>query len=303
MTLAELKQAILDGTVDNRFMIFKCPQNTYVANQYIKEICSIRGCEINKIKSINELNSSALSLVMGYENYINILNVETFNEIAFDYDDCKDIIVICEKIDKKIEPKVKPYIIDFGKLVDWQVIDYMKFYSAGLNEDEYKWLYEACSGDIYKITNELDKLNLFKECERHEILDGLRYSKGSDLYSKTILDLSNAILRKDYLTLSDYLLHRECLKLDPIALTNLLLGSFKKILMVRFNSGKTPEQLDMTPRQFGYIQNTSDYNHLTFNSVKSKVKFLSEIDFRLKNNELDMSNDIFVDYLICNLLN
>ena len=55
---------------------------------------------------------------------LSVLRVEVFDEFA-EYKDIKNVIVICDKLDKKIEKVVADFVLTMPKLVDWQVVDYI----------------------------------------------------------------------------------------------------------------------------------------------------------------------------------
>lgn len=98
MTLQDLKQRILGDESIEDFIIFKCPDGDFLANQYIDEICDRRGCGVNYINSVLEPSMSAFSLVFDFSNELNVLRVEEFNEFIEDYSSCNNIIVVCEKL-------------------------------------------------------------------------------------------------------------------------------------------------------------------------------------------------------------
>ena len=64
-------------------------------------ICNKSGKEKRLIESIFE-HQSALSLVFDFTEYVNVLKTETFSEFIEDYSELSDTIVVCNKVDKKI---------------------------------------------------------------------------------------------------------------------------------------------------------------------------------------------------------
>lgn len=300
MTLEELKIEIENNEISDTFKIFKYADNQFLPNQFLTEICSRSGCMIKRTASIFNQTSSALSLVFDNDSDINVVIVDEFSEESDNYDDLKNTIVVCQKINKKIQESVKEYVIEFPKLLEWQIIDYMKYICPGLNEQDYTWLYSATTGDIYRIINELDKLLVFEESERIVAFDRLKNDPASDLFSQSILDLSEAIATNNRKVLYDYLLHSKYLDYDPIALANILLKKYKNIAYVCLGSGLTAEQLGMQQKTFNGIKY---YNKgYTADKVYKMIKFLSMLDSQLKNNKLDCSKDTLISYIISKML-
>jgi len=170
MTLVQLKEAILENIIPDDFMVLHCSDNHFLAEQYVQSICSCTKKVPNNITSLFEVQDSAFALVFDFDERINILRVDEFNEQADDYSRFNNTIVICDKIDKKIATKVSNFVIEIPKLQDWQVLAYMQQVCPGLERHEYSKLYAATNGNIYRISSELDKLALFAEEERSGVL-------------------------------------------------------------------------------------------------------------------------------------
>lgn len=298
MTLIDLKKAIEAQNVPDDFMILLCSDNTFIADQYVEAICGINNLTKTLIKSLQE-QTSALALVMEHTDELSVLKTDVFEEALIDYSNLKNTVVICNKIDKKIKPLVEDYIIEVPKLTDWQVKSYINLICPELDEEEVDWLYTATNGDIYKIINEVDKLLLFPRTEQKQMLSELRFSPNSDLYSITIYDLSEAIIRNNKAVLLDYMKHKD-FSFDLMSIVGITLKTVKEILMVTQNSGKTATELGMP--DWLYKKTARNYKGFPLERLQYLLRFLANVDLKLKSGLIDTSKSAQIDYLITNLI-
>lgn len=308
MTLAELKTKLTNRAVPNNFMVFVCEDNHFLVNQYLQEIIKLKGGE-RKINSIHDPVSSALTLVVDYTEEVNILRVETFDEPAPSYDEFTNTIVVCDKVDKKLEAVLKDHIVVFPKLLEWQVKDYMQNLCPSLTPEEINWLYETANGDIYRIKNELDKVALFTSGEQKEIFEELRVDPGNDLcfrydqkataapLQQLMFTLSDAIIANEKLDLLGFLKHDYILPMDPIAIATMIFNKLKNTALVKFNSGVDPKNIGLSDGAVKWLRKSP----LSEARVFDKLNFISSIDLRLKSSELDLSNNKKLDYILCRM--
>lgn len=298
MTLIELKKCIESQVIPNDFIIFLCSDNSFIADQYIEAICEINNLTKTNINSLQE-QTSALSLVLERTDELNVLKVDTFEEALIDYSNLTNTIVVCNKIDKKIKSFVEDYVIQIPKLVDWQVKSYISKTCPSLEQDEVDWLYQATNGDIYRIINELDKLLLFPVNERKTVLSELRFNPGSDLYSLTIFDLAEGIIRNNKPLVLEFLRH-DNLNFDLMSITGAMLSTVKNIILLTQNSGKSAADLGLSSGRAYYIK--KDWQNFPAARLQMLLQFLSGIDLKLKSGLLDMSKEAQIDYLIANTI-
>ena len=299
MKIEELKNHILKNTLPDDFLIFVCNGNSFLADQYFNGIAKSKSLEINKLNSLKDLESAS-SLVIDYSSMLNILRVENFEEFA-EYEELKNVIVICDKIDKKLGKLVDNYKVEMPKLTDWQVVDYILTLCPGLDEDEAKMLYKITYGDIYRIDNEASKIAMFPRAKQKDIFMQLYYQSGSDLFAIGDFDILNAIIANNKVFLKDLLLHRGSITLDPLAISNSALLKFKKILFVNQNSGLSSfESVGIGQSEASGIRKYN--NNIPLDRLASSIRFLSSIDLKLKSGQLDMTKDQLVDYIICNIV-
>ena len=293
MELCKFKENILDGKLPTQLVVLVCPENFFIADQYINVLCNKTGKEKKIINSIFE-QDSALSLVFDYTETINVLKTETFSEVAEDYSAFENTIIICNKIDKKLESLLTDYIIKVPTLKDWQVIDYIKQVCPELDDLEAKWLYNAAGKDIYKIDSELDKITLFHQKDRKKALACLRFEKNSDLFSLSVFELCDAIIYNRKNILVEYLRHRGTLNFEFMALVGALLPRVKNLLLVKY-ANKTAAELGISDGQYYYIAKDP---FIPLERLQTLLNVVSNIDYQLKSGLLDIKKEAQIDYLI-----
>jgi hypothetical protein len=289
MDIMELKKEIIDRSLNDDLLVFVCPENTFLAESYIDEICAFKNLTKRQIATLSETTESALSLVLDYSADMNMLRVETFDELADDYSAFKNCVVLCEKVDKVILEKVKDYVVQIPKLIDWQIKDYIKAICPALPDSDVDWLYAASGKNIYKIDNELRKLRLLKPEEQSKELKNVC----SDMFVHgQVFDLVDALVKNDVMKALDFLRHaNDYNNLDPIGLTTLMLTKFRNILFVCYKSGVDVSALGLSKGALWYLRN--DGRTVPFSRVEKAIRFLSNIDSRLKSNpsSLDFSGN------------
>ena len=298
MTLMDLKKSIEAQSIPDDFIIFLCSENSFIADQYIDAICEINNLVKTRINTLQD-QASALSLVLGSTDDLKVMKVDTFEETLIDYSDLKNTVVVCNKIDKKVKPLVEDYIIEIAKLADWQIKSYIKLICPVLNDDELDWLYQATEGNIYKMINEVDKIKLFPVPEQRPVLDAIRFSPDSDLYSVSIFDLADAIIRNNKPFVLEFLRHKN-INFDLMQIVGATLQKVKNIILVTQNSGKTATEIGINDKYMYRLR--KEWNSFPESRLKALLEFLSSIDLKLKTGLLDMSKEAQIDYLIANTI-
>ena len=305
MTLQELKTILTTEPIDtaelDRLFIFVCADDNavYLAKQYAHRLANAQNKTFNVVDRLDTIADSALSLVMDMSNDLSVVYTDTFDEIHESYDKYNSYVVICKKIDKRLENATKQFVVTVNKLLDWQIKDYMSALCPGISLDYINWLYDVTGADLYHIENELDRFLAFPEKERQSMFEAYVSEGQSDLFTYNIFDLQKNIALNKLGQVKPIMQHFATLDLDPIGLNSLLLTLFKKILYINFKSGATLEQLNVKPAAAHYIQ--ADYCGLSFSRVANAIKFLSATDYKLKSGLLDLSKERMLDYIICNL--
>ena len=280
MNIQDFKQELLDGTLNEDLIIFVCPENTFIAETYVDEICTQKNLTKNYISSLSETTESALALVMDVTEDLNILKVETFEEISEYYSKYKNCVVFCKKVAPAILESAKEFIVEVPKLLDWQIKDFIKVSCPGLTDTDIDWLYECSNKNIFRIKNELDKISLVAKEKQSE---ALKYT-GTDLFvQRPVFDLVDALVKGDEKIAAEFLKHAEdYTNLDPVGLTTLTLSKFKNILLLCFKSGVKESELGLSSGAIWHVKN--DNRNIPLDRIQKAIAFLSNIDSRLKTN-------------------
>lgn len=301
MTLVELKKFITDKVKPSDFMIFIDKDNKFLAKQYVEALGNLTTGGICKITSIYEPQHSSLSLLTAPEDCLNVLTVETFNEIAENYSDFENTIVVCEQIDKSIDSLVENFVIKMPKLEEWQILDYIKTLCPEIDETEASWLIKSSNGSIEKLLNELDKITIFPKNERKQILSEVLFSSQTDLYNVDLFTIVNALVDGDLAVLFNFLKYQNYDILEPVVLANRTLSSLKNILIITQNPTLSAEECGVSVAQYNTLK--YKYRSLNVEAVKQKIKFLANFDLMLKTSKLEMSKQDMLNYLVVNLSN
>ena len=302
MDIVELKQAVSDGTLGSDFLVLVCDGNQFLANQYINELCRTTARAKNVISSIYSLNT-ALSLVMDYSETVNVVKTDVFEEKAEDYSEFENIIVICNKVDKKIEKAVSKYMVKMPKLVDWQIKSYIKFCCPGLSDPAVDWLYNLIGNDLYRLQVELDKIKIFKPEDQEQVFSELANDQFVDMFRANIFNLKNELVSGKLNELPQFMTFRETSGIAALQLTSILLNEFKKALFISQNSGLTAADLEglfgITSKQYYAIKKA--YQYFPAWKLQENIELLSNIDLRLRTGRLDMTGlpkTFLLDYIM-----
>ena len=311
MKIEELKQAVVSGTLPTDFLVLVCDSNYFLADQYIDTLCQKTNREKTKIKSIHDVESTT-AFLFGGDNVVNVLKTEVFDEKAKDYSQFENVIVVCNKVDKKLEKSLTPFIVKMPKLLDWQIKAYIKVVCPGLTDVEADWLYAATSGNIYRIQLELNKIKLFRPEEQIAIFRDLARDQLNDLYHIDIFSLKNELIKpmvsdevKTFMMNAQY-----ATNIGVFGLIAMLLNDFKKALFITQKSGMTNEdllKLGLTSKQIYAVKNSYEklYKGERLSAyLKKNITFLSSINSRLVEGKLDFNGNEqqLLDYVICNIL-
>ena len=299
MTLKDLKVAINNKNIIHDFLIFLCTDNYFLASTYAQAIAQNNNMTIQYIEALNEETTDTLSFLCPKDN-LQVLYTDCFNDCYSNYTNFTDTIIICKKVDKKIIDLVSSYIIEFPKLVTWQLEDYAKTTCPNLEEECYSQLVKLFNEDPYKLNNELAKINIFESAKRMAIFTALKNDRLTDWFSFSIFELSNAILTKDFLTIGKCLYYVNNCDFEPMGLVTILLNNYKKILFVNHNSGVSLNTLGITQKQYNAIKYY--YKDYSQDKLYRLIQFLTSIDLQLKQCKLELSKEYFLYYIISNIL-
>lgn len=319
MTIVELKKNILNLSLPKHLLILVCKDNYFIAKQYIDYYCRGTGISKNYINNIQEvitLNQTT-SIFNNNDQILNILETDTFDCVESLLHDLNNTIILCKKTKINKTEESDQYFVDIPELQPWQISDYIEAECPGLNtklgdradlnKKMIEYLQANTHNDIYKIKSEIDKIKLFEESLQSTVLEQLLLNVESDIYDVGDIDLflSNEIENASYgdqkarNNILTYLIRNKSQNYDPIAVTNLLLGHFKKLIYTSPESGIQDISQYMSVNQARYLSRVR--TNYTSDELRTIIKFLTMIDLRLKSSKIELQKDRFIDYLVCKL--
>ena len=303
--LRTLKAILNQGVVNNNLFIFVWEDNPFLALQYTDRISKLRNLPLEYVDSFSSLYSDEEDL-FGLSSMIESIKVFRCDKFecpqSFDLNRLKNTIIICKDINLDNE-----FVYRFPKLEDWEIIAYMKSQCKGLTNDEVKWLHSITSSisknneNIYRLDNEMKKLKCFDVNEQEKIFKELSNSNGyGDLSPLTIFNFTNAILKKDKMTIMNVLDDLDSIDVEGVGLITILHKNFKQLIDVQMGKNVTAESLGMSPKQFAAVK--YNCNKFSSNTLIKIFKCLTELDYKLKSGQLELSNPRMIDYIVCSVL-
>lgn len=293
MNIIELKKNIEDKTLNDSFLILKYSDFPFIARQYIEAISEFKNKPIVYVESLDDITSN----IFGEDDNLYVMNIDKIDK-QFRFASLDNKIVICKSIDADVLEGMRQYVVEIPKLQQWQIRAYTAKNLPGLSNEEINWLSDVTK-DIYRLSNEVDKIKIFNKKDQGQIFSLLNeeYAYG-DLNSSTIFNFTNAITKRDIKTVKNILDTIETMDAEPMGVVSILYKSFKNILNIQMSANATAESLGMNPRQFNAIK----YNLGKFNNTELIKIFdmITLVDYQLKSGNLP--NDNIIDYLLINIL-
>jgi len=293
MNIIELKKNIEDKTLNDSFLILKYSDFPFIARQYVEAISEFKKKPIVYVESLDDITSD----IFGEDDSLYVMNIDKIDK-QFRSDSLNNKIVICKSIDVDVLEGMKQYVIEIPKLQQWQIRAYTAKNLPGLSNEEINWLSDVAK-DIYRLSNEVDKIKIFNKKDQGQIFSLLNKEDAyGDLNSSTIFNFTNAITKRDIKTAKNILETIETIDVEPMGVVSILYKSFKNILDIQMSANATAESLGMNPKQFSAIK----YNLGKFTNTELIKIFdmITLVDYQLKSGNLP--NDKIIDYLLINIL-
>jgi hypothetical protein len=301
MTLRELKTSIQTQNIPDTFMIFLCADNYFLANQYIQAICDIKQLEKHVAESIFE-QESALSLVMGFENDLRVIYTDVFEEASQDYSRFENTIVVCNKIDKKLEKLVAEFVINIPVLQAWQVKSYIRQQCPDITEQAVEDIMKATRGEINRVDNLISKVKLFEPYLQNQLVFELVQEPGTFYFDYAEMDdfkLTDAILRNNREEVKKCIRAGRLTGPEFLSYAGRLLNKVKSIILAE-HTNLPGSEFGITDKQCNFMRfNRSSF---TIPELQAKLDTLSSLDLKLKSGLLDMDSDCQMSYLLMRLM-
>ena len=278
MNIRELKKAVEEGTLDNRLLILECPENYFVANQYIKRISEFKHKEILYLDSLD---------VRDMRGYLGVYMTDVLEDNIST--DLTDVIIKCIKVKTK---GIGDYITTVPKLEDWQVQSYLANNLPGLSADQVKDFCVNNKYDIFMAQSLIDKLGDFDKLSQGILYNKITNTSGADI---NLFDFTSAILQKNTDSIKN--MYSGIYKLDSFAVLNTLIKNFRVVLDIQFN--QTPKFTEYSEKQY-YATKKHSVGYYTNNQLIKIFDYLIEQDYLIKSMKKDSKN--LIDDIMINVL-
>lgn len=302
MELKKIKEDIKLHKLNESIIIFKCDDTKFIANQYIDEISRYKNLiktYVDNISKCENYNNNFFDEPV--KDKLFIINTNVFKSDVNNLSGYDNIIIVCNKLDDSTKSLFDRYIVEVPKIESWQILEYMKVKCKGIKEDDLIWLRDISNNDIYRIENEINKINIFNTDFQEDIFKSMKQeSMYSDLSLYNIYNITNCILKKDTNKLKTILKEINSIDVEGIGLLTILHNNFKNIISIQLNRNASPESLNMNSKQFNAIRYSCG---ILNNSELIKIfKFLTDLDYKIKSGSIQLSNDRLIDYIICKVV-
>lgn len=296
MQLRELKERINKKESVPFPLIFIASNNDFLVHQYLYSIAKNLSLNIVSISSLKELDDITSSVFYEEDN---LFIFKSDKDTLINKDDLKNnrVIILSESAIKGSDIDA----VKFNKLENWMVEDYAKTLLPGLTVQETSWLCKICNYNIDRVDIECQKLSLFDKKEQESIFELINKENGyCDLNDLNIFNLTNAIIKKDILTIKTIMKDLDNIDIEGTGLVTILLKQFLNIINIQLNYHANAASLNMSEKQFRAISyNCNKYSNGKLISI---YKFLNNVDYRIKSGLLDISNNDLVQSILNNIL-
>ena len=287
----------------HNLIIFKESGSRFVSRQYIHAISKINGMEIEYIDSLDskldDLSSIFNDFMKDPEPRLSVLVLDYMEYIDERINFLDDVIIVTSKLSEQSENLFKEHIIEVPKLEDWQIKDYVYSVCEGAPTKSLDKLISLCQGNIDRLDSEISKLSIFSSVERQYLLESM-VNDGAfdDLTDHTVFNVTNAILRKDFDELKNYVAEFGRIDINEIGLVTILAKNFKNMISVHLNLNPTPDNTGLDSKQIYAIKKLPKiYSQQQLIDVYS---FLCDIDRKLKSGLLSV--DMMLNYVMLKVL-
>lgn len=294
ITIQALKLKIENNLIKDENYIFygKSEEAKFLMFQYITTIAKNLNLEIEYQSTYNASDNIDI-----FDTSDTTLKVFVCSEFSEKPPTSKYYYIVADKI-KNID---FDNVVEFPKLEDWQIQDYVYSNLEGINIKKLDYLCSICKFNINKLDQEIRRFKNFNKKELPYIFDDFATEGGYTLLSnKNIFDFSNAIIKKDYNTIIKLYPMIDIIDVEPIGLITILLNNFRDIITVQLANNPSPESCNMPANKFWAIRKNT-CNIWSKEQLISNYKFLLSLDENIKTGKLN--NDIIlIDFILVNIL-
>lgn len=298
MKLEDLKSSIEDNKYDYNFLIFIDKDAEFLCEQYIFAIKNILNKDLNYVEDINQILKSSSLFGDSESDCLDIVKVDTLDITDSKLFSKNNLIVVCKKISDDAKSFYDRYIVNFPKLENWQIKDYLYSICNGLDEKQLDYILNITNYNIYRLQTEIDRITLFDKNARSNIFKEF-VDEGvlEDLSAYTIFNLTNAVLKKDKSIVGSIYRELKSMDVEPIGLLTILYNNFRNIIKIQLTNNATPESTNIPSKQFWAVK----YNCNVYTKQKLIEIFimLTDLDRKIKTGEINTS--LLIDYILVNI--
>lgn len=297
MNLEQLKNEIENKIYNEDVLILikgKSESSKFLLEQYKLEILKLIDKEVIFTEDVQSLNNSSV-LLFGEPSF----TVCLIDKLDIELKNVHNALIICESINDDVRKKYNDIIIDFPELEKWHIEDFINSKCDGLSSQDTQKIAKLCNYDIFRISNEVDKISLFKKDIQSYILNDLiSESFCDDLTEHTMFNLVDAIVGRKLDNLMSIWKDAHLFDSDPMWLLSLLLNQYKVIIDVFLYPNSTPDICGISQKRFNAVKYY--YKFYDKNQLIKIYTFLCGVDRKLKSGELSDIN--LLDYIIVNIM-
>lgn len=300
MKIEELKRKIEQEEYRDQSIIFINIDNCeFLVHQYIHGIISVNNYIAVIVENITDIpvkNSSFISLSNDYY-YIYYTDKEEELRRISQLNNCC-IIYTGKKLKDFLD--IEQYVIEVPKLEGWQIRDYViTRLGNDIDEKDLNYLLDISNNDLFRLERELDKITIFNEQYRKDILK--KFIKGGVFDESNIsdtFDLVEAVVKRNPEEAYHIYSRLNNQGINVFGVINLLYSNFKNIIKIQLSPNPSPESTGLKPGQFWAIKknNTGFYHKKELLYI---FGLLTDMDRRIKTGEITTNNSL--EYLLLNI--
>lgn len=296
MTIFDLQNQIEENSIQDFPIIFVETKDNFISRQYIERISQIKKMSITYI-DLQDLYS--YNDIFNVDNSIRVLKIDKLDindNIIFNQ---KNLFIVTNLVDKNTKKIYNDIVIDLPVLTKDNIKEYVYSKLGNLNQKDIDYLLDICNYNINRLQLEIDKILLFKTNEQPNVFQSFKADDiFSDLSSKTIFDIINAISKKDVNKLKDVYKDIDKIDINDMGLLILLINNFTNIIKVQLSTSGYNETMGISEKQYNAIKYSC--GRYSKEQLLKIFEFLTSIDKKIKTGEVSMN--ILRDYMIIKIL-
>lgn len=301
MEIKELKELIESNKPIDNLIILKYSDNDFIIHQYLYQYRLNNNYDIQYVDNLTDLLAISTSNIFNdHSDCLNIFVTDNFTIKDERIKNLSNTVIITKKINKEYRILFENNIVEIPKLEAWQITDYINSLCPGLSDTSVSELIKICNNNIFRIDSEVRKISLFEEADQENLMQNFKRNDiFSDLSDKTIFDLSNALITRNKIKVSEVFKDIKNIDCEPFQLLTLLLNNFRNIINIQLGKSSTPESVGISPKQYWAIKKYS-VGYYEADKLIKIFRELSDIDRKVKMGNFDVK--YMIDYICLKIM-